>query len=154
RRRVLVLVGAPDADGGAGPRQALGHAEADPAIAAGHPRHVAGEIESRMRHRSPFSREADYTTRAGTSAGGAPSPLGGGPSTRLAVADELHVAVAGDGLGAAGAAPLPRALPVTRAHVELLVGQPWREGQLETAGEVGQPPAGGVLHEAVAAPPR
>src|SRR5688572_21521835 len=43
--------------------------------------------------------------------GGPPSPLRLRPPARLAVADELHVAVAGHGLSALGAAHLHRALP-------------------------------------------
>ena len=43
--RVLVGVGAPDGDVGAGLRHGQRHAEADAAIAAGDERHLAGEIE-------------------------------------------------------------------------------------------------------------
>src|SRR6185436_3304250 len=118
--RVLVLVGAPDAHGGAGPRQALGHAEADTAVAAGHERHLAREIESRMRHGSPFSREADYTMALLVTP---PSPLQPRPPIRLAIAHELHVAVTGHRPSVVGAAHVHRPLPVARAHVELLVGQ-------------------------------
>src|ERR1700722_19062308 len=51
---VLLGVGAPDADVGAGLGQRIGHAEADAAIAAGDQRPLAAEIEALVGHgRSP-----------------------------------------------------------------------------------------------------
>src|SRR6266516_3794514 len=55
RRGVLVLVGAPDADRGAGLRHRLGHAEPDAAIAARDEHYLAAEIESLVRHWCPFA---------------------------------------------------------------------------------------------------
>src|SRR5215467_9523701 len=55
RRVVLRLVGAPDAHGGAGLCHRFRHAEADAAIATGDQRHLAGEIESLVRHGCPFA---------------------------------------------------------------------------------------------------
>jgi hypothetical protein len=47
RRRVLRLVGAPDAEVGAARRQRLGHAEADAAVAAGDEGDLAAQVEQR-----------------------------------------------------------------------------------------------------------
>jgi len=46
----LLLAGAPDADIGAGLGHRVGHAEADAAIAAGHQRHLARQIEALVGH--------------------------------------------------------------------------------------------------------
>src|SRR5262249_49769376 len=46
----LVLARAPDADVGARLGQRVGHAEADAAVAAGHQRHLAREIEAFVGH--------------------------------------------------------------------------------------------------------
>ena len=56
RRVGLLLAGAPDADIGAGLGHRVGHAEADAAIAAGHQRHLARQIEALVGHvhSSPF----------------------------------------------------------------------------------------------------
>jgi hypothetical protein len=50
----LVLARAPDADIGAGLGQRIGHAEADAAVAAGHQRDLAREIEALVGHGRPL----------------------------------------------------------------------------------------------------
>src|SRR5882724_10319870 len=103
---------------------------------------------------APLSRERPTILRAlARVLGGPPSPLRLGQAARLPVADELHVTVTGDGPSAVGAAHLHRAFPVARAHVQLLVGQPRRDRQLEAARGVGEPPAGGIFDPAPAAAP-
>src|SRR6185436_7136751 len=54
RRRVLLFVGAPDADGGARLGHRFGHAEPDTAIATRDQRDLAREIEALVRHGGPF----------------------------------------------------------------------------------------------------
>ena len=54
RRRVLLFVGAPDANGGARLGHRLGHAEPDAAIAARDERNLSREIEALVRHGGPF----------------------------------------------------------------------------------------------------
>src|SRR5476649_2664281 len=49
-RVVLLLAGAPDTDIGAGFGHRIGHAEPDTAVAAGHQRHLAGQIEALVGH--------------------------------------------------------------------------------------------------------
>jgi hypothetical protein len=50
RGPVLVLAGAPDGDARAGRGQCLGHAEPDPAVAAGDERHLPREVERLIGH--------------------------------------------------------------------------------------------------------
>jgi len=49
-RVVLFLARPPDADVGAGFGNCVGHAEADAAVAAGHQRHLARQIEALVGH--------------------------------------------------------------------------------------------------------
>ena len=54
RRRVLVLVGAPDGHVSALRRKTLSHPEPDAAVAAGHESHVAGQVEECSHGRRPY----------------------------------------------------------------------------------------------------
>jgi hypothetical protein len=55
---VLLGVGAPDADVGAGLGKRVGHAETDAAIAAGDQRHLARQIEALVGHETSPSNES------------------------------------------------------------------------------------------------
>src|SRR5262245_16376058 len=50
RLGILLFAGAPDGDGGAGLGEPVGHAEADPTVAAGDEGNLPGEVERTVGH--------------------------------------------------------------------------------------------------------